>query len=400
MPAQRYRFQQGKVHHVIIGLICLIAVLLLMYSSRTGHQEVSGEQALPVMDLLGGGDTTGYDRVFNPREFTFPLDHGPHPGYRHEWWYFTGNLHTRSGRHFGFQLTFFRFALRPHERQRDSQWATTQMMMAHFALSDVDEHRFYQYEKSSRVALGLAGATAQPFKVWVDNWSATGAQDDTWPVTLHAIQDDIEIDLTLTPTKPVVLQGEKGLSRKGANAGNASYYYSYTHLQSRGVIRTGTHQFEVSGLSWLDREWGTSSLTENQSGWDWFALQLSDGSEVMVYRLRRRDGSVDPYSSGIMISRDGDTHPLQAQAFHVQILSRWRSPHTQIIYPSRWHLAIPEAALDVEIEPLLQDQELHTSINYWEGAVRIHGTRHDNNVSGYGYVELTGYGQGGGRKDQ
>ena len=349
------------------------------------------------MDILGGGDTAGYARVYEPREFSFPLDYGPHPDYWHEWWYYTGNLKTESGHRFGFQLTFFRFALKPKETQRNSQWAATQMMMAHFALSDVDEHQFYQYEKSSRVALGLAGATARPFNVWVDNWTATGTPDDAWPITLHAVQDDTAIDLTLVPTKPVVLQGEQGLSRNGGEAGNASYYYSYTHLQTRGVIRTGDHHYDVSGLSWLDREWGTSFLAENQSGWDWFALQLSDGSEVMVYRLRHKDGSVDPYSSGLIVGQDGVTHPLPAQAFNVQNLSQWRSPHTRILYPSRWRLTIPGEALDIEIEPLLQDQELHASINYWEGAVWIHGIGNENNVIGHGYVELTGYDQAGGQ---
>ena len=191
------------------------------------------------------------------------------------------------------------------------------------------------------------------------------------------------------------MQGDKGLSRKGNEAGNASYYYSYPDLQTRGVIMAGGDRYDVSGHSWLDREWGTSSLAGNQSGWDWFALQLSDDSDIMVYRLRRKDGSVDPFSSGMMIGQNGVTLPLIADAFNIQNLSRWRSPHTHILYPSRWHLSVPAESLELEIEPLMPDQELHESINYWEGAVWVHGMRNNMNVTGYGYVELTGYDQTG-----
>jgi len=343
MLSGQCHLQRGKAHHVIIGVVLLTATLLFVYSSRLNHREDGGQQGIAVTDILGGGDTAGYARAYEPRDFSFPRDFGPHPDYRHEWWYYTGNLKTSSGRLFGFQLTFFRFSLGAHETQRDSQWSATQMMMAHFALSDIDEHKFYQHEKTSRVALGLAGSTAQPFKVWVDNWSVARSPDAAWPMTLHA----------------------------------------------------GDDRFDVSGHSWLDREWGTSSLAANQSGWDWFALQLSDGSDLMAYRLRRKDGSVDHFSSGMMIAQDGGTHPLTADAFTIQNLSRWRSPHTRILYPSRWHLSVPAEALELEIEPLLHDQELHASINYWEGAVWIHGMRNNRNVTGYGYVELTGYDQTG-----
>jgi predicted secreted hydrolase len=394
LPGQ-YPLQRGQVRYIIIGLVILAAVLLFVYPLRLAHQETGDMQGMAVTDILGSNDTTGYSRAYEPRIFSFPLDNGPHPDYRHEWWYYTGNLKTATGRRFGYQLTFFRFSLSPHTMQRDSQWAASQMMMAHFALSDIDDHKFYQHEKTSRLALGLAGSEAQPFTVWVDNWNATGTADSAWPMTLHAVHDDNTIDLTLVPTKPLVLQGDKGLSRKSSDAGNATYYYSYSNLQTYGVIRTGGDHYDVSGHSWLDREWGTSSLAANQSGWDWFALQLSDDSELMAYRLRRKDGSEDPFSSGMLIGQDGDTQPLQAPDFNIQNLSKWRSPHTHILYPSRWRLSVPSAALELEIEPLLHDQELHTSINYWEGAVWVHGKRNNRNITGYGYVELTGYDRSG-----
>ena len=388
--------QQGIIPVLIaIAVICLTGFTIFVYPSRFDGGQNAATQGIAVSEVLGGGDATGYARAYSPRTFTFPQDHGPHTDYRHEWWYYTGNLATATGRHFGYQLTFFRFALRPKMPQRDSEWATRQMMMAHFAVSDVADDRFYHAEKTSRVALGLAGAAARPFVVWIDNWSAQGAPDGMWPLRLHAVNDHTAIDLTLTPDRPVVLQGEKGLSRKSSEQGNASYYYSFTHLETHGTMQAGKHRYQVTGLSWLDREWGTSSLAADQAGWDWYALQLSDGSDIMVYRLRRKDGSVDPFSSGKIIDSDGSDRSLAAREFDIRTLSHWRSPHTSILYPSRWRLSIPRESLELEIEPLLADQELQASIEYWEGAVMFHGTHNDRRVKGYGYVELTGYGESG-----
>ena len=377
-------------------LVISVAVLILfMYASEIDEEHNNKPQGIAVSDVLGDGDLSGYARAFLPREFSFPLDHGPHPDYRHEWWYFTGNLDTDEGRHFGYQLTFFRFALKPHRIDRTSQWSTTQMVMAHFALSDVEDKKFYHHEKISRVAFNLAGMEAQPFRVWIDNWFAAGQTDSIWPIKLHAVKDDIEIEVSLAPTKPVVLQGDRGLSRKSNEAGNASYYYSYTHLQTHGTLRTGNNRYAVSGLSWMDREWGTSSLARDQSGWDWIALQLSDDTELMVYHLRCRDGSVDPFSTGKVIDAGGLARTLASQDFSIKIMQQWQSPHTRVLYPARWRLTIPGEALEIEIEPLLNDQELHTSLNYWEGAVRLHGTYKNKNITGYGYVELTGYDETG-----
>ena len=379
---------------IVAGFATLI---LFAYSSLLDHDSGDKPRGITIADILGDDDPAGYARAYLPEEFSFPADHGPHPDYKHEWWYFTGNLETETGRHFGYQLTFFRFSLGPHAIERDSNWAATQMMMAHFALSDIGAGKFHYFERTSRVALDLAGARAQPFKVWLDDWTAAGTADDTWPLKLHAAQDDVEMDISLAPTRPVVLQGEKGLSRKGKEAGNASYYYSYTRLRTHGLLHLGGKQYKVSGLSWLDREWGTSSLAKDQSGWDWFALQLSDGTDLMLYRLRRRDGSIDSFSSGTVVDADGSAHSLDARDFSINILEQWQSPHTHIRYPARWRLTVPDKAFDVEIKPLLNDQELHASLNYWEGAVEFHGTHHNNDVTGYGYVELTGYDETGTR---
>jgi len=393
MMSSRFVYcQNGKSYHVVVAIVtCVVALVLFMYSSKLVNEYKNTPAGITVTDILGNGELTGYARAYLPREFMFPLDHGPHPEYRHEWWYYTGNLATNTGRRFGYQLTFFRFSLDPHNTERSSQWATTQMMMAHFAMTDVEDGKFYHDEKFSRVAFGLAGMEAQPFMVWIDNWSAVGSPDEIWPLKIHAVRDDIQIDLSLVPAKPVVLQGDRGLSRKGSEAGNASYYYSYTHLQTHGILHIGNTQYDVSGLSWLDREWGTSSLSRDQSGWDWFALQFSDDTEIMVYRLRRKDGSVDAFSSGTVIDAGGAVHSLASQDFSIKVMKEWQSPHTRVNYPARWRLTVADEALDLEIEPLLDDQELHVSLNYWEGAVKLHGTYKNKNVSGYGYVELTGY---------
>lgn len=380
---------------IAIAVIFLTVFTLFIFPSWFDNVQHTATRGIAVSDVLGRGDTTGYARAYSPRTFTFPEDHGPHTDYRHEWWYYTGNLATATGRHFGYQLTFFRFALRPTLPKRDSAWATRQIMMAHFAISDVGDDRFYHAEKTSRVALGLAGATVRPFVVWIDDWSAQGTSDGMWPLHLHAVHDDMAIDLTVTPDKPAVLQGEKGLSRKSSEPGNASYYYSFTHLETHGTIQAGNHRYQVTGLSWLDREWGTSSLAADQAGWNWYALQLSDGSDIMAYQLRRKDGSVDPFSSGKIIDPDGTDRSLAARDFDIRALSHWRSPHTSILYPSRWRLSIPHESLELEIEPMLADQELHASVDYWEGAVMFQGIHEDRRVKGYGYVELTGYGESG-----
>lgn len=396
MPPTPLHHLQGRIHHpTVMILLCIVALLLFAYSSLLDNESSEPSRGIMVTDILGDDDLSGYARAYLPREFSFPADHGPHPDYKHEWWYFTGNIDTETGRRFGYQLTFFRFALGPRTVERDSNWAATQMMMAHFALSDIEADKFHHFEKTSRAALELAGATAQPFRIWIDNWSADGTVGDTWPLKLHAVQDDVELDISLVPARPVVLQGDEGLSRKSKEAGNASYYYSLTRLQTHGLLRVGGEQYKVSGLSWLDREWGTSSLASDQSGWDWFALQLSDGTDLMLYRLRRKDGSIDSFSSGTVVDDKGSARPLTAQDFSIRILGQWQSPHTHIRYPARWRLAVPNEALDVEIKPLLDDQELHASLNYWEGAVGFHGTHQNNTISGYGYVELTGYDETG-----
>ncbi len=283
-----------------------------------------------------------------PRPFAFPADHGPHPEFRTEWWYYTGNLETLTGRHVGFQLTFFRIALGPPEPilsvPRASAWAASQLYLAHFALTDTEGRRFHAWSRMSREALGLAGARAHPFRVWLDDWSAA-SEAGGLPVRLRAAEGDVAIDLVLGSDKPVVLQGDRGLSQKGPEPGNASYYYSLTRMPARGTVRVGGTSLDVSGLAWMDREWSTSALGRDLAGWDWMALQLEDGRDVMLYQLRRRDGTADPFSAGTLIAGDGRSKPLGPGDVAIEVLDHWTSPRTGVRYPSRWRVAIPGAGL-------------------------------------------------------
>jgi predicted secreted hydrolase len=350
-----------------------------------------------VTALLGGDDSAGFSRAEAPRDFRFPDDHGPHPAFRHEWWYVTGNLRAPGDRRFGYQITFFRFALSPSSPDRESRWAANQAYMAHFALTDVEGGRFHHFERTGRGALDLAGATARPYRVWLDDWSAEGIGASTLPIRLKAREKDVSIDLLLDTTRPIVLQGDRGLSRKGASPGNASYYYSMTRLATRGTVRVGDGSFPVEGTSWLDREWGTGSLEKGQTGWDWFALRLSDGRDLMFYRLRREDGGTDRFSAGTLVLPDGSSRSLSPDDVRIESLASWKSPESGAQYPSRWRLQVPSEGLELEVIPLLADQELRTTVRYWEGAVLAHGSSRGEPVAGEGYVELTGYGETGGR---
>jgi predicted secreted hydrolase len=374
-------FRAESLRNPSLLFIFAIAFCLLACQNRPTHPAAS----LSVAEALRNADDAGYARALAPREFHFPEDHGPHPEFRTEWWYYTGNLETREGRRFGFQLTFFRSALSPEMKARSSAWATRQAYLAHFTVTDVAGERFRSFERWGRGALGLAGAQGEPFRVWVEDWSAA-AQHDAFPVRLHAAQGDAALDLVLQEGKPPVLQGDRGLSRKSAEPGNASYYYSLTRMPAAGTIRLGRETFDVTGAAWMDREWSTSSLGEDQIGWDWLALQLDSGREIMLYQLRKRDGSIDPSSNGTVVGPAGEIRHLDSADFSLTVLDRWQSPRSGAVYPARRRLRIPAENLDLEITPLLADQELDVAFRYWEGAVAVSGT-----AAGRGYVELTGY---------
>ena len=339
---------------------------------------------------LLGGDDAGFAKALTPRSYEFPADHGPHPEFRNEWWYVTGNLDADDGRRFGYELTIFRFSLSPQMNTSPSAWRSNQVYIAHLAVTDARGDRFFVSQRYSRGALGLAGAASDPFRVWIDDWSIgnDAAAPGSWRLTAHG--DDFGIDVRLEPLKPPILNGDAGLSQKSADPGNASYYYSITRLQTRGQVHVDGKDVEVGGLSWLDREWSTSALAPEQVGWDWFALQLSDGSDLMFYQLRTRDGGQDPMSAGTLTDPDGVAIHLRAEEVTIRVDDEWESAAGGA-YPAAWTLELPDRKTSLRVTPVIADQELFTTVRYWEGAVDVTGERDGEPISGRGYVELTGY---------
>lgn len=371
-----------------------LVVLGLLASCHVATDDPSRAAANTGLRYLGGEADAGFTRATLPRAFTFPADHGAHGDFRTEWWYFTGNLETDAHRHFGFELTFFRVAMiPPNERvSRPSAWATNQIWLAHFAVTDTEAQRFVAKERVARDALGLAGATVEPLRVWVEDWSASGGVSGTATTfELDARDGDLAVALELHSAEAPVAQGERGLDRKGATPGNASYYYSMPRLAARGALTVGGETHEVTGLAWLDREWSTSALEAGVVGWDWFALHLSDGSSLMFYRLRTPDGSASRFSGGSVVAADGEMLRLAADDVELTPLRRWRSAATGIEYPVAWALAVPRIGVTLAIEPYVDGQELDLSVRYWEGAVRGEGADDNGPIMAQGYLELAGY---------
>ena len=398
-------------------------------STRAFNSGEPPAQATRLEALSSEGMPSGFELAMQPRPFEFPRDHGPHPAFRHEWWYVTGHLDAASGEQFGFELTFFRFALAPptseealnrraakraERTSRDapaevamesdsaapekSAWRSRQIYMAHFAVTDINRGRFHVSQKYARDALGLAGAQAEPFRVWLEDWSLGTPASDSGPAgssewQLIAADKGYALDLQLRSVTPPVLNGEAGLSRKSGVPGAASYYYSMPRLAATGHLTRDGKPLDVEGLAWLDREWGSGSLGSDQKGWDWFALQLDDGSTLMFYALRTLNGARDPHSAGTWFAPDGTTHPLANEDVQIDVKDFWTSPRGAR-YPARWQLRVPSLKLDVDIRPRLADQELDTRPRYWEGAATIEGRRASSKVGGRAYVELVGYPSG------
>lgn len=332
-------------------------------------------------------------QAVKPRSWRFPQDHGAHPGFRTEWWYFTGNLKDAAGGRYGYQLTFFRQGLRKDPPGHSGPWEVRDIYLAHFALTDAGRRQFHFLERVSRAGPGLAGARTNGLNVWLLNWSAVM---EGGAISLFARDAQMEISLQLTPSKPVVLHGEKGRSRKGPQKGQASYYASITDLKTRGFLRLPSGmRVAVEGQSWFDHEFGSNQLSSLQEGWDWFGLHLSDGRDLMLYLLRLKDGSIEPASSGTLVEPGGGARHLRLQAMRVSSAGRWKSPRSGAEYPSRWLIQVPAAGIELQLAPLLPDQELDTAastgITYWEGAVAGEGRSAGRKVSAEGYAELTGY---------
>lgn len=358
-------------------------VLLLAAAS------VAATPATPVVKF--GPD--GFQLALPPYRFQFPPDHAAHPAFRTEWWYYTGHL-TAGSRRFGYEVTFFRVALPRAAGSKPSAWRAPDLIFRHLALTDEAGRRFLTHESAERAALDLAGADSTRYLVWLgDDYAGLEADRSTHRV--RAAAPEFALDLALTPERPPVVHGREGVSQKSAGEGNASHYYSLTRLATRGRLRLGRDTLAVTGRSWMDHEFASDQLKGTHAGWDWFSVQLSDGRDLMLYRMRRKGGGLDPYSSGTLVEPDGTVRPIRYEDFDTGATGEWRSPRTGGVYPSGWIVRVPSAGLELTLSPTLPDQELVVAsmggLAYWEGSVRVSGRSAGRDVSGEGYVELTGY---------
>ena len=358
-------------------LACLAAALLLLEPLAAQYR-----MALP-----------GY-------RFEFPRDHFNHPDFQTEWWYTTGNLKSADGHKFGFELTFFRQAV-SRDPGKTAAWELKDLYIAHLALSDLDGGKFYHAERTNRSGPGIAGVSEAQSRMWNGNWQIQWDGGDqkrqaALQASLQAIDERFELHLRLRPEKPPVIHGENGVSQKADGPGHASYYISFTRLETTGSIELQGKKFEVTGTSWMDHEFFTHQLDANQTGWDWLSLQFADNTELMLFHIRRNDGSIDPYSAGTYVDAQGKTTHLRNSDFALQPLEQtWTSPATRAVYPIQWKIAVPKLGLELEAKTPLASQELSTAAkvlpNYWEGAITVTGTRGSKALSGVGYLEMTGY---------
>ncbi|MEO5824043.1 MAG: lipocalin-like domain-containing protein, partial [Vicinamibacteraceae bacterium] len=324
--------------------------------------------------------------------YAFPRDHASHPDFKIEWWYYTGNVDAADGRRFGYQVTFFRIGV-DRTPTNPSKWAVRDLFVTHLAVSDISGGRYLFDERLSRGGPGLAGAETDRYRVWNDDWTA--GLDDRGRHVIEAHGARIGLTLTLDEGKRPTINGVGGISQKGAQAGNASHYYSLTRMPTRGTVSINGMTVPVTGTSWMDHEFGTSFLEAGQQGWDWLSMQLDDGRELMLYQLRKADGSRDPHSSGTLVGRDGQTRHLSADDFSLTPAGRTFTSRSGAIYPVAWRIAIPSAGVTLDVTTPLVDQELTTdtssAITYWEGAIDVAGRAKGASVRGRGYLEMTGY---------
>ena len=333
-----------------------------------------------------------YQSALPGYRYEFPRDHFNHPDFQTEWWYYTGNLTASDGHRFGFELTFFRQAV-SRDPVSQSAWDIRDLYLAHLALSDLDGGVFYHTERTNRAGPGIAGVDQSTLRIWNGNWQITWNGSDQ---TLRAIDDRFSLALQLHPEKPPVINGENGVSQKAEAPGHASHYISLTRVKTSGMIALNGESYQVSGLTWMDHEFFTSQLEGNQAGWDWFSLQLADNTELMLFQLRRKDGSIDPFSAGTFVDTERKSHHLARTDFTLTPLGdSWKSPVTSAMYPVRWKISVPKLGIELQADTALKSQELAGQSkglpNYWEGAITVSGRKENSPLKGVGYLEMTGY---------
>jgi predicted secreted hydrolase len=370
-----------------------VLLLLLLAGCIAPERQVATARVVEALSRTEGG----FAQATTPRPFDFPLDHGPHPDYRTEWWYYTGNLTDEQGRRYGYQLTFFRSALSAEMPPRQSDLATNQLYMAHFAVTSAAANRHLSFERFSRGAGGLAGAQGEPaFAVWLEDWAVRQTSPGLYELSAHADHADgqVALKLNFTESQPPMLHGDAGLSQKGPEPGNANYYYSLAQMRSSGEVTFAGQTVAVTGVSWMDHEFGTSFLSGDSKGWDWFAVQLDNGMALMFGEFHNGLGSARSVYGGTLAYPNGRQFKLEDPDFDLDVLGQWTSPHSGITYPAGWRVHFPAHGIDLTITPLIADQEMAVSFLYYEGATQVRAVVNGRPVDGVGYVELTGYGDG------
>jgi len=342
--------------------------------------------------LAGDVSNAQYRDALPGYRYEFPRDHFNHPDFQTEWWYYTGNLKSSDGRAFGFELTFFRQGI-SRDASKKNPWDLQDIYVAHLALSDLKDGHYYFKERANRSGPGIAGVSTAEGRIWNGNWQAVFQGEDQ---LLQAIDEHFELHFTLHPAKRPVVHGENGVSQKAEGIGRASHYISFTRLSTSGWILKERKKVEVSGLAWMDHEFFTRQLEADQTGWDWLSLQMDDHTELMLFRIRRKDGSIDSHSSGTYLDAQGKSTHLSSNDFVLQPLGKtWTSPKTHTTYPILWKITVPRLGIELTSSTGLSSQEFKgkTSLTpvYWEGAIMLSGTRAAQPLSGVGYLEMTGY---------
>lgn len=381
--------------------LTILVSLALLLAALWGGRELSRKPSprggnINLQNALSDG-AKEFAEVKPGRKFQFPADHGEHPDFKTEWWYFTGNLKAEESEdEIGYQLTIFRSGIgRSMLGPSKSSWNAQDLVMGHLAISSKKAGKFYSFERFSRRALGLAGFEDNAQRIWIENWQITRTLDAQggWTLSASSSTPDglkVAMELELEQSKPTILQGQQGYSRKGPRPEDASYYVAQTRLSTSGTVTLGDREMKVSGLSWFDHEWSSAALASGLVGWDWFSLQLDDGWDIMLYLLRYQDGRIEPASSGALIDPKGERLGLSLQDFSVETKDTHISP-TGVEYPSLWTVSIPSHNLELTVKPKVLDQEMKSAVPYWEGAVSLVGRHKDNSVEGSGFVEMTGY---------
>jgi len=342
--------------------------------------------------LLAWPATGQYKQAVPGYRYEFPRDHFNHEEFQTEWWYYTGNVTASEGRQFGFELTFFRQGVDRSPGEAGT-WDVRDVYLAHLALSDLEGGKFYHVEHVNRAGPGIAGVSEVEKRIWNENWRVRWNGEEQ---QLEAVDEGYSLSLKLVPEKRPVIHGENGISQKADGAGHASHYISLTRLKTEGTIRPAGKSYAVSGLAWMDHEFFTGQLATDQAGWDWVSIQLNDHTELMLYRMRKKDGSTDPYSSGTFIDAKGQATHLRFSDFSMTPAGEtWKSPATGTSYPIEWNLVVPKLKLQLSAQTRLKSQELASQSriapSYWEGAMRFQGQKENTAVMGAGYLEMTGY---------